>query len=273
MKALTSKGKRLLYRGLLLACLFSVLPGCKKGEADKIKEELKVERKKREEISEKYKEALQSLAEERKRAENLERIVLELGEKLEKQGKVLPKEASEIRTKKREKEEAKEREEAQEKTREKLLELGNQFYSKGNYPAAKEVYSSALELGVRDPLVYMRLGKCCIEANENDKAIPFLEEAVTQLEEKGDKEQLCPLYNNLGWLYIEKKKFKEAEKTYLKAIKLNPDYANAYYNLGLLYDLHLKDELGAIECFEKYIELKGERAAYVQKRLAEIKQR
>ncbi|MFN3467356.1 MAG: tetratricopeptide repeat protein, partial [Candidatus Brocadiales bacterium] len=81
------------------------------------------------------------------------------------------------------------------------------------------------------------------------------------------------LYNNLGWLYTEKKRFKEAEKVYLKAVQLNPKYANAYYNLGLLYDLHLKDDLGAIECFERYVELKGERTASVKKRLAEIRQR
>jgi tetratricopeptide (TPR) repeat protein len=119
----------------------------------------------------------------------------------------------------------------------------------------------------------MKLGRCCVDDKEYDRAILLFENAATQLEEKGEKEQLCPLYNNLGWLYTEKKKFKEAEKAYLKAVNLNPNYANAYYNLGLLYDLHLKDELGAIECFEKYVELKGERTASVKKRLAEIRQK
>ena len=261
--------KRLLQGGLVLFCLFALPSGCKKDKADRAKEELKVERKKREEGSEKYKEVLQSLAEEKKRAENLERVLMELGERLEKQGKPLPKEVDKLRAKEKEKQ----KEEAHEKGVEKLLELGNQFYSRGNYPAAREVYSSVLELGASDPTVYMRLGKCCIEAKEYDKAISFLENAVAQLKEKGTQEHLCSLYNNLGWLYTEKKKFKEAEKAYLEAIKLDPKYANAYYNLGLLYDLHLKDELGAIECFERYVELKGERSSAVKKRLAEIRQR
>ncbi|HHT9118972.1 MAG TPA: tetratricopeptide repeat protein [Candidatus Hypogeohydataceae bacterium YC41] len=263
--------KKLLYGGLFFVYLLLLPSGCKKGDADKVKEELKLERKKREETSEKYKEVLKSLAEEQKRAESLERILMELGERLKKQGKLLPEEASKLNKlkTKREKEESQE----QEKAVEKLLDLGNQFYSKGDYAAAKEVYSSGLELGAKGPAVYMGLGKCCIEAKEYDRAISLLENAATQLEEKGENDRLCPLYNNLGWLYTMKGEFKEAEKVYLKAIKLNPNYANAYYNLGLLYDLHLKDEMGAIECFEKYIELKGERSDSVQKRLAEIKQR
>lgn len=259
--------KKFLQGGLVLFCLFLFLTGCKKGEADKVKEELKEERKKRQENSEKYKEALKSLEEEKKRAESLEKILVELGERLDKQGKLLPEEARKLTIK------DKEQKETQEKNVARLIELGDQFYYKGNYPAAKEVYSTALEMGAKGPILYMRLGKCCIEAKDYDKAIILLENAATQLEEKGTKDHLCPLYNNLGWLYIQKGKFREAEKSYLKAMELNPNYANAYYNLGLLYDLHLKDELGAIESFEKYIELKGEKDSYVQKRLTEIRQR
>jgi tetratricopeptide (TPR) repeat protein len=259
--------KKLLQGGLAIFCLFFLASGCKKGEADRVKEELKTERKKREEISEKYKKSLKSLEEEKKRAENLEKVVMELAERLEKQGRLLPEETNKLGIKE------KKQSEISEKNVARLMELGNQFYSKGNYPAAKEVYSTALEMGAKDPMLYVRLGKCSIEAQEYDRAILLLENASTQLEEKGTKEQLCPLYNNLGWLYTEKKKFKEAERAYLKAIKLNPNYANAYYNLGLLYDRHLKDELGAIECFERYVELKGEETAFVQKRLAEIRKR
>ncbi len=259
--------KTLLQGGLIFLLLLFLPFGCKKGEADKIKEELKEERKKREESSEKYKEALKSLAEEKKRAESLERILVELGGRLEKQGKPLPLELKKLSAKQTK------GGESGEKAVAKLLELGNQFYSNGNYPAAKEVYSTALEVGAGDPTLYMRLSKCCIEAQEYDRAIDFLKSAMVLLEEKGEKEKLCSVYNNLGWLYTEKGKHKEAETSYLKAIKLDPNHTNAYYNLGLLYDLHLGDELGAIECFEKYIALKGERAALVEKRLAEIRQR
>ena len=51
-------------------------------------------------------------------------------------------------------------------------------------------------------------------------------------------------------------RLEESEKNYNKAIKLNPNYAEAYNNLGLT-----KQELGKLEtktCFEKVISIKSD---------------
>lgn len=63
-------------------------------------------------------------------------------------------------------------------------------------------------------------------------------------------------YNNKGVDFDKSKKYEEALKYYDKAININPEYANAYYNKGLvyLYDQGKYEE--AIKCFDKVIQLR-----------------
>lgn len=57
-----------------------------------------------------------------------------------------------------------------------------------------------------------------------------------------------------GDLLIESKKFKNAAHIYTQAIKYNPDKADLYYNLGVVYSMVNEFSL-ARECFEKTIEI------------------
>ena len=59
-------------------------------------------------------------------------------------------------------------------------------------------------------------------------------------------------YNNLGLTYRELGNFPEAKKNYQEAIALNPKYAEAHYNLGVLAELYLHDLELAIQSFEHY---------------------
>lgn len=272
-----NKNKRHLVISSAIIFLMLLLPalhGCGKNDADKLKEELDREKEKREDISKKYKDALNQLADEKKRTKQLEDLLLALGEKLELEGKSLPEELAELREEKVNEEQKRPGEEpAPRQAVEKLIGLGDEFYSKGNYAAAIEVYTSATEIETDDVKVYQRLGRSFIKSAQYDRAIPIYEKIVKILGKHGPKEQLRQTYNNLGWLYTQKGRYNEAELAYLRAVKADPDYANAYYNLGLLYDLHLNDELGAIEAFEKYVELGGEKSNSVRKRLQDIRER
>jgi len=53
------------------------------------------------------------------------------------------------------------------------------------------------------------------------------------------------------------KELKLAEKHYKMALKINPNFDNAYFNLGLLYK-NKGDNVKTLECFQKYIELSPE---------------
>ena len=96
------------------------------------------------------------------------------------------------------------------------FELGNAQYKKFSYPAAKESYK---------------------------KAITY------------DK-KMIDAYNNLGVLSTLTNDLKSAE-TYLKTCNsLNPDFAVAYKNLGILYDTKMKKGPAAIENYNKYLTLR-----------------
>ncbi len=75
------------------------------------------------------------------------------------------------------------------------LNLGSQFLSSGNYPAAFRELSRAKELHPYDPVVY----------------------------------------NLLGLTYAARKRFQLAESSFKKAIELDPEYSEARNNLGRLY--------------------------------------
>ena len=64
--------------------------------------------------------------------------------------------------------------------------------------------------------------------------------------------------------------FEKALKAFDESIKLNPDFAKAwYYKAVLLYRLGRKDE--AAECSKKVVELKPEWEKYIQKEMPDIK--
>jgi tetratricopeptide (TPR) repeat protein len=64
--------------------------------------------------------------------------------------------------------------------------------------------------------------------------------------------------NELGITERKLGKFADAEAAYQRTIAAEPNYAPAYLNLGVLYDLYLAEPKKALEQFEHYIQLAGE---------------
>ncbi len=64
--------------------------------------------------------------------------------------------------------------------------------------------------------------------------------------------------NELGIVERKLGKFAEAEAAYQRTIAAEPNYAPAYLNLGVLYDLYLAQPQKALDQFEHYIQLAGE---------------
>jgi tetratricopeptide (TPR) repeat protein len=63
------------------------------------------------------------------------------------------------------------------------------------------------------------------------------------------------IYNLTGLIAVEEGNFTLAEKNYLIAIRLNENYANAHFNLALLYDTYYQDIAKAITHYERYLAL------------------
>jgi len=62
-------------------------------------------------------------------------------------------------------------------------------------------------------------------------------------------------YNLRAQLHLKKGEIHKARINYLKAINVNPAYANAHYNLALLYDIYLQEIALAIEHYSIYLSL------------------
>jgi tetratricopeptide (TPR) repeat protein len=81
--------------------------------------------------------------------------------------------------------------------------------------------------------------------------------------------------NQLGLLKRRSGDFAGAESAWLDAIAADPDYAYAWYNLGVLYDLYLRDLPAAVEHYQAYQNLNGsaEGNATVARWIADLKSR
>ncbi|NJM86388.1 MAG: tetratricopeptide repeat protein [Hydrococcus sp. RU_2_2] len=69
--------------------------------------------------------------------------------------------------------------------------------------------------------------------------------------------QLSPrasFYNNRGLLYAKQQKWELALADYNQALQLNPNYANAYYNRGIVR-YQMGDRQGSIQDLQKSAEL------------------
>lgn len=79
--------------------------------------------------------------------------------------------------------------------------------------------------------------------------------------------------NQLGMLLRAEGHFNEAHSAYLRAIDSNPDYALAYHNLGVLFDVYLRRPVDALENYERYQSLLSEPDETVAGWIIELRRR
>jgi tetratricopeptide (TPR) repeat protein len=109
-------------------------------------------------------------------------------------------------------------------------------------------------------LIYSRAGK--------------LDEAVFALEQAVRASPKQPVYQNqLGIAYRQQGQFAKARSAYEKALDLDPNYAAACLNLGILFDLYLRDGKRALELYDRYLTLPNGKDAVVNKWVADLKNR
>lgn len=61
----------------------------------------------------------------------------------------------------------------------------------------------------------------------------------------------------LGLIYEKRGQFPEAEQAMLEAVKVNPNYSDVYFSLGLMYADGMKNEQKSVDAFQRYLELGG----------------
>ena len=87
--------------------------------------------------------------------------------------------------------------------------------------------------------------------------------------------QCGPVWNELGVLDRRQGRFAEAEQAYRRAIELEPDYAAAYYNLAVLYELYIPRPDLALENYERYLQIGGsdDKSRDVEKWVVDLRRR
>lgn len=80
-------------------------------------------------------------------------------------------------------------------------------------------------------------------------------------------------HNHLGIIQRKNGEFKAALKSYRYAILSNADYANAHLNIGVLYDIYFSNLTKALEHYQRYLDLTGNKDKKVSNWIIDIKRR
>jgi len=126
-----------------------------------------------------------------------------------------------------------------------------------NYPKAGEICKELLTNPevLKEPTVKTRLGVVLVEIHQDDLGYKLL----TEVKEANNAN--AEMWNYLGIFYFRKKQYDQALTAYQESIKLDPDIAETYNNLGALYltiflnnhDMQMREQ--AIKAFNKALEL------------------
>ncbi len=84
--------------------------------------------------------------------------------------------------------------------------------------------------------------------------IARLKDIVNRILIANRREREEMLYN-IGCVYSENEEYLRAESAFLKALDINPNDAAVHYNLGILYDEHLKMPRKAIIHYKEFLRL------------------
>ncbi len=80
-------------------------------------------------------------------------------------------------------------------------------------------------------------------------------ELPPDVKQKLDKERL-DMHYNLAVVYDKNKMYKDAEREYLKCLKIDPNDPDTIYNLGILYDDKLHNVHSAANYYKKYLAIR-----------------
>ena len=146
-----------------------------------------------------------------------------------------------------------------------LLGLGSVQVKQGNHQKALETYRKALEISPQNPVVLNRLKTLQstdfdvhfqkgLELKQQGQLDAALEEF--QAAQRFSPQQVGPLVE-IGYIFLEKQDYEEAEKYFQRALTLNPDFVFALLGAGRVR-LAKGDLEKAREYFEKVLGLDPE---------------
>lgn len=128
--------------------------------------------------------------------------------------------------------------------------LGQIYWYRQERDKAKENFETALKYNPRYSETYLALGDMFLEENNFEFALGYYQKAA-----RDDLFREAYLaWNNIGWIYLQQDKLKEAEEAFIRALALRPDFALPHCNLGELYSRQKRYQ-EAIREYQKALQL------------------
>jgi len=128
----------------------------------------------------------------------------------------------------------------------KYVKLRDSYLSRGKYKELEAVYRKLIKLDPQNYYFHVNLGWNLVILEKLDQAVLKEEDAI-KIRPGEDT-----AYNALGFIYLNQKKYAQAERMFLKVIEINPKNNKAYVDLGQCY-LYQKKYSQAAEIYAKGI--------------------
>ena len=131
--------------------------------------------------------------------------------------------------------------------------VGNCHTKLGQYDKALEAYDRAIALEPENAAHYQNKGSVYASNGEAEKAREYYEKAASMSTELSPADAAVNYYN-MGVTYINGGQSQEAAEALKKAVELDPNHAEAHYQLGITL-ISLNDMEGAMDHLRTYLVL------------------
>lgn len=127
--------------------------------------------------------------------------------------------------------------------RRKQLELARQLLGEREYEKAQQVCDRVIESAKNDSELILTVADLFLEFSRYDEALEYLKAAFAHNPDS------APIFNKLGMVLRKSGRFEEAEKFYIQALERQAKNEIIYFNLGRVYlDMRRwKDAIGAAD--------------------------
>jgi cytochrome c-type biogenesis protein CcmH/NrfG len=144
--------------------------------------------------------------------------------------------------------------------------LGQIYFGLGLLDSSVAAYRKAVRLDPDNPILHLNLGLCLVRMDSTEQAIAALKRSVAS----HHIEKAALVYNQLGALLYNKKRFREARSAYTRALACNPEDFESLFFLGFTLE-QMHDPAAARAMFARYLKAAAGNAS--QKHRIETAQR
>ena len=152
-----------------------------------------------------------------------------------------------------------------------IKDVGRAYFSLKNYQKCISLYKMLEAIGMQNESILYYLAISFRELKNYDMAAIYAKKTI----EEGISTNTASYYRLLGGIYENNNQTTSAATAYKKGLTFSAN-SSIYYQLGLLYDLKLKQKQNAISYYKQYLkskpnaELEKEQIDYTKARLDEL---